>query len=87
MAQAVNRHEVRLIGVARRETPLPYGARMEMLVADPQNQDKQAAKQRSTTANGSRKRKPARTVAAPTPQKTRKTASRQRQEVPPRKRV
>ena len=47
----------------------------------------EAAKQRSTTANGSRKRKPARTVAAPTPQKTRKTASRQRQEVPPRKRV
>ena len=38
----------------------------------------EAAKQRSTTANGSRKRKPARTVAAPTPQKTRKTASQQR---------
>ena len=33
--QAVNRSDVRLIGVARREMKLPYGARMEMLLADP----------------------------------------------------
>lgn len=32
---AVNRSDVRLIGVARREMKLPYGARMEMLLADP----------------------------------------------------
>ena len=33
--QAVNRSDVRLIGIARREVKLPHGARMEMLLADP----------------------------------------------------
>jgi len=33
--QAVSRSDVRIIGVARREVPLPHGARMEMLLADP----------------------------------------------------
>lgn len=33
--QAVGRADVRLVGVARRETKLPAGARMEMLLADP----------------------------------------------------
>ncbi|MCK9543579.1 MAG: NAD(P)H-binding protein [Novosphingobium sp.] len=33
MARAVGRDDVRLVGVARREVPLPEGARMEMLVA------------------------------------------------------
>lgn len=33
--QAVTRPDVRLVGVARREVKLPYGARMEMLLADP----------------------------------------------------
>ena len=31
---AVSRPDVRVIGVARREAPLPFGARMEMLLAD-----------------------------------------------------
>jgi uncharacterized protein YbjT (DUF2867 family) len=31
---AVSRSDVRVIGVARREAPLPFGARMEMLLAD-----------------------------------------------------
>lgn len=35
--RAVARTDVRLIGVARREMKLPYGARMEMLLADPAN--------------------------------------------------
>lgn len=33
--QAVNRSDYRIVGVARRETKLPEGARMEMLIADP----------------------------------------------------
>ena len=33
--QALHRSEFRIIGVARREVPLPFGARMEMLIADP----------------------------------------------------
>jgi len=33
--QAVSRSDMRIIGVARRELALPYGARMEMLLADP----------------------------------------------------
>lgn len=33
--QAVDRADVRIIGVARREMKLPEGARMEMLLADP----------------------------------------------------
>ena len=34
---AVGRTDLRLIGVARSEVPLPKGARMEVLVADPAN--------------------------------------------------
>ncbi|WP_088307615.1 NAD(P)H-binding protein [Novosphingobium sp. B 225] len=34
---AVGRGDVRIIAVARREVPLPKGARMEVLVADPEN--------------------------------------------------
>lgn len=34
---AVLRPDLRLVGVARREVPLPPGARMEMLIADPEN--------------------------------------------------
>lgn len=34
---AVGRSDVRLVAVARREVPLPPGARMEVLVAEPQN--------------------------------------------------
>lgn len=33
--QAVSRSDIRIVGVARREMPLPEGARMEMLLADP----------------------------------------------------
>jgi uncharacterized protein YbjT (DUF2867 family) len=33
--RAVSRSDMRIIGVARRELALPYGARMEMLLADP----------------------------------------------------
>jgi uncharacterized protein YbjT (DUF2867 family) len=33
--QAVDRPDLRIVGVARRETKLPPGARMEMLIADP----------------------------------------------------
>ncbi|MEZ5744154.1 MAG: NAD(P)H-binding protein [Sphingomonadaceae bacterium] len=33
--RAVSRSDVRIVGVARREIPLPYGARMEMLLAEP----------------------------------------------------
>lgn len=39
IAQAVGRSDVRIIAVARREVPLPKGARMEVLVADPANWD------------------------------------------------
>lgn len=35
--QVVSRSDVRIIGVARREMTLPYGVRMEMLLADPAN--------------------------------------------------
>lgn len=35
--QAVHRSDVRIVGVARREMKLPYGARMEMLLAEPEN--------------------------------------------------
>lgn len=37
--QAVSRSDVRIVGVARREMPLPHGARMEMLVAEPAGWD------------------------------------------------
>jgi uncharacterized protein YbjT (DUF2867 family) len=35
MTLAVGRQDVRLVAVARRESPMPRGARMEMFVADP----------------------------------------------------
>ncbi|ANY20130.1 hypothetical protein A6F68_01617 [Tsuneonella dongtanensis] len=35
MKLAVGREDVRLVAIARREAPLPAGARMEMFVADP----------------------------------------------------
>ena len=35
MKLAVGRQDLRLVAVARRESPLPQGARMEMFVADP----------------------------------------------------
>ena len=35
MKLAVGRQDLRLVAVARRESPLPVGARMEMFVADP----------------------------------------------------
>ena len=35
MEQCVGRADVRLIALTRREAPMPKGARMEMLVADP----------------------------------------------------
>ena len=37
--QAVSRSDVRIVGVARHEMPLPHGARMEMLIADPSGWD------------------------------------------------
>jgi uncharacterized protein YbjT (DUF2867 family) len=37
MARAVGRDAIRLHAIARREVPLPAGARMEMLLADPGN--------------------------------------------------
>lgn len=39
MARAVGRGDLRLTGVARREVPLPPGARMEMLLSDPSHWD------------------------------------------------
>ena len=35
IAQCVGREDLRLTGIARRETPLPRGIRMELFVADP----------------------------------------------------
>ena len=40
MAECVGREDVRLIGLARREAPLPSGARMEMFVAEPDRWDR-----------------------------------------------
>jgi uncharacterized protein YbjT (DUF2867 family) len=37
--QSLSRPAMRLVGVSRREVPLPYGARLEMLVADPSGWD------------------------------------------------
>lgn len=37
MERAVGRHDVRLTAVARREVPLPPGARMEMLLSEPEH--------------------------------------------------
>lgn len=39
IAQAVERPDMRIVGVARREMPLPSGARMEMLLAEPEGWD------------------------------------------------
>lgn len=39
IARAVGMPGIRLVGVARREVPLPPGARMEMLIADPSGWD------------------------------------------------
>ena len=35
MRLSVGREDIRLVAIARREAPLPAGARMEMFVADP----------------------------------------------------
>lgn len=35
MEEVVGREDVRLVGISRREFPLPQGAKMEMVVADP----------------------------------------------------
>ena len=37
MAEAVGRPDIHLVAVARREVPLPKGARMEMLLSDPEH--------------------------------------------------
>jgi uncharacterized protein YbjT (DUF2867 family) len=43
MEECVGRSDVRLIALTRREAPMPKGARMEMLVADPSEWDKSIA--------------------------------------------
>ena len=43
MEQCVGRSDMRLIALTRREAPMPKGARMEMLVADPAEWDKSLA--------------------------------------------
>jgi uncharacterized protein YbjT (DUF2867 family) len=43
MEAAVGRGELRLVALTRREAPMPPGARMEMLVADPQGWDEAVA--------------------------------------------
>ena len=43
MEQGVGRDDVRLIALSRREAPMPPGARMEMLVADPAEWDRSVA--------------------------------------------
>jgi uncharacterized protein YbjT (DUF2867 family) len=43
MEACVGREDVRLIALTRREAPMPPGARMEMLVADPAEWDKSLA--------------------------------------------
>jgi uncharacterized protein YbjT (DUF2867 family) len=43
MEQCVGRSDVRLIALTRREAPMPAGARMEMLVADPAEWDRSMA--------------------------------------------
>jgi uncharacterized protein YbjT (DUF2867 family) len=43
MEQCVGRGDVRLIALTRREAPMPKGARMEMLVADPAEWDRAVA--------------------------------------------
>ncbi len=39
IAHSLIQPEIRLVGVARREVPLPFGARLEVLVADPSGWD------------------------------------------------
>ena len=43
MEQCIGRSDVRLIALTRREAPMPKGARMEMLVADPAEWDRAIA--------------------------------------------
>jgi len=43
----VSRSDVRIVGVSRREMPLPYGARMELLVADTTGWDEAIAAARA----------------------------------------
>ena len=43
MESAVGRQDVRLVALTRREAPMPSGARMEMLVSDPQRWDEAVA--------------------------------------------
>lgn len=43
MEQCIGRDDVRLIALTRREAPMPKGARMEMLVADPSEWDRAIA--------------------------------------------
>lgn len=43
MEQCVGREDVRLVALTRREAPMPHGARMEMLVADPAEWDQSLA--------------------------------------------
>lgn len=43
MEQCIGRTDVRLIALTRREAPMPKGARMEMLVADPAEWDRAIA--------------------------------------------
>lgn len=43
MEQCVGREDVRLVALTRREAPMPRGARMEMLVADPAEWDRSLA--------------------------------------------
>lgn len=50
MERAVGRHDVRLTAIARREVPLPPGARMEMLLSDPEHWDDAIAAARPRVA-------------------------------------
>jgi uncharacterized protein YbjT (DUF2867 family) len=43
MEAAVGREDVRIVALTRREAPMPPGARMEMLVSDPQRWDEAVA--------------------------------------------
>ena len=43
MAQCVGRRDIRLLALSRREVPIPKGARMEVLVADPSDWERAIA--------------------------------------------
>jgi uncharacterized protein YbjT (DUF2867 family) len=43
MEECIGRGDVRLVALTRREAPMPRGARMEMLVADPAEWDRSLA--------------------------------------------